>query len=82
LQQPVDSLEVQQVVDLISHDKSLAAQCLRMANSSLFGRRENVDTIRSAVLALGLQRIRDMALSCSILQLVPEQSGFDPTVFW
>ncbi len=82
LEQPLDALDVQQVVDLISQDKSLAAQCLRMANSSLFGRREEVENIRSAVVALGLQRIRDIALSCSILQLVPGNPGFDPTVFW
>src|SRR5947199_4310500 len=82
LGQPLDSLDVQQVVDLISQDKSLAAQCLRMANSSLFGRRESVESIRSAVLSLGLQRIRDIALSCSVLQLMPANPSFDPTVFW
>jgi HD-like signal output (HDOD) protein len=82
LEQPLDSLDVQQVVDMISQDKSLAAQCLRMANSSLFGRREGVENIRSAVVALGLQRIRDVALSCSILQLMPATAGVDPTVFW
>ena len=82
LEQPLEALDVQQVVDLISQDKSLAAQCLRIANSSLFGRRENVETIRSAVVALGLQRIRDIALSCSILQLVPANAGVDPTHFW
>ncbi len=38
LEQPLDQLEVQQVVDLISQDKSLAAQCLHLANSPLFGR--------------------------------------------
>ena len=82
LEQPLDALDVQQVVDMISQDKSLAAQCLRMANSSLFGRREDIDNLRSAVVALGLQRIRDIALSCSILQLMPGNAGVDPTVFW
>jgi HD-like signal output (HDOD) protein len=38
LEQPVDHLDVQQIVDLISQDKSLSAQCLHMANSPLFGR--------------------------------------------
>ena len=82
LEQPLDSLDVQQVVDMISQDKSLAAQCLRMANSSLFGRREDIENIRSAVVALGLQRIRDIALSCSVLQLMPGNAGVDPTIFW
>jgi len=83
LEQPLDSLEVQQVVDLISQDKSLAAQCLQLSNSPLYGRWQSVDNIRGAVVALGLQRMRDIAVSCSVLKLVPsEKTNLDPTVFW
>src|SRR5271155_6277068 len=83
LEQPLDTLEVQQVVDLISQDKSLTAQCLHMANSPLFGRWQTVDSVRSAVMALGLQRMRDIALSCSVLTLLPTGNGkVDPVVFW
>jgi len=82
LEQPLDTLEVQQVVDLISQDKSLAAQCLHLANSPLYGRWQNVDSIRSAVVALGLQRMRDIAVSCSVLRLVPGKGQLNPTVFW
>jgi len=83
LEQPLDQLEVQQVVDLISQDKSLAAQCLHMANSPLFGRWQTVDSIRNAVVALGLQRMRDIAVSCSVLTLLPkEKTILDPVVFW
>jgi HD-like signal output (HDOD) protein len=83
LEQPLDRVEVQEVVDLISQDKSLAAQCLHMANSPLFGRFQPADSIRSAVLALGMQRMRDIAISCSVLKLSPgNQSCLDPTVFW
>jgi len=83
LEQPLDTLEVQQVVDLISQDKSLAAQCLHMANSPLYGRWQNVDSIRSAVVALGLQRMRDIAVSCSVLKLIPKgKTKLDPMVFW
>jgi len=38
LQQPLEQLDVQRVTELIAQDKSLAAQCLQMANSPLFGR--------------------------------------------
>jgi len=83
LEQPLDALEVQQVVDLISQDKSLAAQCLHMANSPLYGRWQTVDSIRSAVVALGLQRMRDIAVSCSVLTLTPRgKTKLDPMVFW
>jgi HD-like signal output (HDOD) protein len=83
LDQPLDRLEVQNVVDLISQDKSLAAQCLHMANSPLFGRWQPVDSVRGAVVALGMRRMRDIAMSCSVLNIMPmKQSGIDPIVFW
>jgi len=83
LEQPLDQLDIQQVVDFISQDKSLTAQCLQMANSPLFGRWQTVESIRSAVVALGLQRMRDIALSCSVLTLLPSgPNRMDPVVFW
>jgi HD-like signal output (HDOD) protein len=83
LEQPIENLEVQEVVDLISRDKSLAAQCLQLANSPLFGLWRNVDSVRGAVVALGMQRMRDIAVSCSVLKLTPNgKTQLDPTVFW
>jgi HD-like signal output (HDOD) protein len=83
LEQPVDSLDVQQVVDLISQDKSLTAQCLHLANSPLFGHWKEVDNVRGAVITLGLQRMRDIAVSCSMLSLIPKgKTAVDPIVFW
>ncbi|MGO9126675.1 MAG: HDOD domain-containing protein [Terriglobales bacterium] len=83
LEQPLDSLDLPQVVDLISQDKVLAAQCLHMANSPLYGRWTPVDNIRNAVMALGMQRMRDIAVSCTVLSLVPRgRTSFDPAVFW
>lgn len=83
LEQPVDHLDVQQIVDLISQDKSLSAQCLHMANSPLFGRWQAIDNIRAAVVSLGLQRMRDIAVSCSVLTLLPHgKAEIDPVVFW
>lgn len=83
LQQPVDCLDVQHVVEMISQDKSLSAQCLHVANSPLFGRYQQVDTLRGAVMAIGLQRMRDIVLSCSVLKVTPSlRAGIDPRVFW
>src|SRR5437899_1966281 len=63
MEQPLERLEVQQVVDLISQDKSLTAQCLQLANSPLFGQWQKIDSVRAAVMALGMQRMRDVAMS-------------------
>lgn len=82
LQQPVDSMQVAEVVRLISRDKALTAQCLHLANSPLFGRWQPVDTVHGAVVALGLRRMREIATSCCLLNLTPRASKLDPVVFW
>jgi HD-like signal output (HDOD) protein len=82
LQQPMEQLDVQRVTDMIGQDKSLAAQCLQMANSPLFGRWQKVESLRGAIVGLGCQRVRDIAMSCSVLNLFPRDSGIDPVAFW
>jgi HD-like signal output (HDOD) protein len=83
LQQPIEELDVQTVTDMISQDKSLAAQCLQMANSPLFGRYQKIESLRGAVVGLGFQRVSDIAMSCGVLSTLPSDcAGVDPIVFW
>jgi HD-like signal output (HDOD) protein len=85
LQQPVEQLDVQKVTDMIAQDKSLAAQCLQMANSPLFGRWQRIDSLRGAIVGLGFHKVSDIAMSCGVLNMMPKDSsgsGIDPVVFW
>ena len=83
LQKPVEQLDVQRVTDMIAQDKSLAAQCLQMANSPLFGRWQKVDSLRAAVVGLGFHRLSDIAMSCGVLNMLPKDcGGIDPVAFW
>ena len=83
LELPAEQLDVQKVTDMIAQDKSLAAQCLQMANSPLFGRWQKVDSLRAAIVGLGIQRVRDIAMSCGVLNIIPgDTQGIDPVVFW
>ena len=83
MQQPIDQLDVQHVTDMISKDKSLATQCLQMANSPLFGRWQKIDSLRGAVVGLGFHRVSDIAMACGVLNLMPkETAGMDPVAFW
>lgn len=76
-------MDIEKIVELISYDKSLAAQCLRVANSAMFSRRAGVESIRQAVLALGVQRVRDIVYSCSLPQLFAgAQHGMAQSTFW
>jgi HD-like signal output (HDOD) protein len=79
---PPEQVDVEQVVKLVSYDSSIAAQCLRTANSPLFGRR-NVETIRSAILTLGLKRVQSILLGCCLNRIVPANKwAFGATSFW
>ena len=83
LEQPVEQLDVQKVTDFLAQDKSLAAQCLHMANSPLFGRWQKVESLREAVVSLGLRHVSDIAMSCGVLNLLPaDRTTLDPVVFW
>lgn len=82
LKLPVEQVDVEQVVQLVSYDSSIAAQCLRMANSPLFGRRKT-ETVRSAILTLGLQRVQSILLGCCLNRIVPaDKWAFNATTFW
>jgi HD-like signal output (HDOD) protein len=83
LQQPIEQLDVQKVTDMLAQDKSLAAQCLQMANSPLFGRWQKVESLRAAVVSLGFHHVSDIAMSCGVLNMLPtDTSSIDPVVFW
>src|SRR5258708_2416858 len=83
LEQPLDTLDIHQIVNMVSQDKSLAARCLQMANSPLFGCAHQIESIQAAVVALGLMRIQEIAVSCSLLKLLPGlHFSLNPSAFW
>jgi len=82
LRLPPEQVDLEKVVEMVAYDSTLAAQCLRMANSPLFGRR-NTETVRSAVLALGLKRVEAILLGCCLNRIVPaDKWALDALTFW
>jgi len=83
LELPPDQIEVEKVAELVSADESIAAQCLRLANSALFLGHVAIETVRGAVVALGARRLRDILWSAFLIRLTPKNSWpFDPAAFW
>lgn len=82
LGQDAERVDLLRVADLISRDEALAAQCLRMANSPLFGRGTSTVSMRGAVRTLGISHIRDIAVSSSMMRIGSVQGMLDPIVFW
>jgi putative nucleotidyltransferase with HDIG domain len=70
---------------LISVDGGLTAKILRLANSSFYGRQRRITTLTDAVLVLGFNTVRNLALSASMLDsLAPRGAAqvFDWRAYW
>lgn len=80
--QSPEKVDLNRVAELVARDKSITAQCLRLANSPLFGRGTRTDSVRGAVRTLGIANIRDIAFSTMMMQISGAQRGMDPVVFW
>jgi len=82
LRVPCDEVSMERVVEMVSRDAAIAAQCLRMANSPLFGHR-SIETIRAAVMALGISKVRSLLLGLCMHRTIPEDKWvLDPNGFW
>lgn len=78
-------VSLDEVVRVISIDQSLTARILRLVNSAYYGLQRQVSTIRHALIILGLDEIRQIVLSTTVIRLFgPQKShgGFDLLKFW
>ncbi|MFQ5699657.1 MAG: HDOD domain-containing protein [Myxococcota bacterium] len=70
---------------IIRPDPALTANLLRMANSSFFGMRQEVTSVRRAISLLGTERIFEIAMGVGFQSVVPERiAGYeiDSAQFW
>jgi putative nucleotidyltransferase with HDIG domain len=78
-----EEVRMDEVVRLVSYDNTIAAQCLRVASSPLFGLPQAPHSIKAAVMSLGLRRVQTILLTCCLGKAFPtEKRGLDPVVFW
>lgn len=80
---PPEQLKLDEVVKLVSYDNIIAAQCLRVAGSPLFGLAKPPESIKGAVITLGLRRVETILLTCCLGNAFPAKGwALDPIVFW
>ena len=79
---PVDEIATDKVVELVSRDGGIAASCLRVANSPLFGSR-TVETVRGAVMTLGIDRVRSILFGLCMNGTIPADKWvLNQNAFW
>jgi putative nucleotidyltransferase with HDIG domain len=83
LQNSPEKVDMNEVVRLVSCDKAIAAQCLRMASSALFGLARPPESVRGAIVSLGLKRVETILLATCMGQVLPLKKWvLDPVDFW
>ncbi len=75
---------VQQVSQLVKVDPALSGRILRFANSAAFGARRPIADIQTAVMMMGMQTVRNFALSLSLIGSNSKGhcSEFDYEAYW
>jgi putative nucleotidyltransferase with HDIG domain len=73
------------MAEVISRDQALTANILKIANSAYFGLSQKVTTIPRAIVVLGFDAIKSIALSASVIEVFRQNSHknhFDRSKFW
>jgi len=68
--------KMEEVIEMISEDQSLASQVLRVANSSYYAGLSSIATIKDAIVRLGAQEVANMAMMASQFELYRSEDEY------
>ncbi|AKJ27535.1 HDOD domain-containing protein [Caldimonas brevitalea] len=77
-----ENVSVGHLSALIAKDATLSAKVLRLANSARFRPANDVATLADASTVLGLDTLRDLAMSACVAGAFPQAQGLDRARFW
>lgn len=76
-------VELEELADMILTDQVMASRVIKIVNSPLFRPMHEIKSIKRALIYLGFRHIREIALTCSIIDAFTEKQGaFDIKTFW
>jgi len=68
--------------ELITFDQALAQRVLRLANSAAFARSGQIKDIEQAIMFLGFDRIRSIAIGMTVMNVMPTKGSFAVENLW
>lgn len=79
-----DNSSAGDLTKIMENDPAMSARVLKLANSAFYGLRFKVDNLKRAIVVLGFETVRMLALSTTILDLfsAKKQLALDPEDFW
>jgi len=76
----------QDIKNIIMRDQSISAKILKVANSALYGQTKEVSDISNAIILLGFDTVKSIALSISVFSIFPKTeynyTRFNRELFW
>ncbi|MGJ7916986.1 HDOD domain-containing protein [Massilia sp. LXY-6] len=77
-------VDVTTLAEKMSRDQALAAKTLRLANSSFYGLAAKVKTVKQAIVVLGFDSARALAVASSVIETFGNSNcqQIDVAVFW
>ncbi len=80
-----ENVNIGEIAELISNDPALSTKILKTVNSSFYGLPKQVSTISHALVILGLQAVKTLALGFSLLSNLQSKTtgdSFDYMLYW
>lgn len=79
-----DEVDVDKIAETISLDPALSTKLLKTVNSSFYGLPKTVGSVHQAVVVLGLNSVKTLALGFSLVSNLTQAggNGFDHMRFW
>ncbi len=77
-----ENLDLSEIANLVGHDPALAAKTLKTVNSPAFALRQEVRTLSHAVALLGVNAVRTLILSFSLMRDVRRSQRSALTTYW
>lgn len=79
-----DKATIRDIASVIQTDPALSGKILKTVNSSFYGLPKPCGTISQALVILGLNAVKTLALGFTLVSRLktPPGSGFDPYVYW
>jgi putative nucleotidyltransferase with HDIG domain len=64
-----ENVSAVQVASILSEDPAISAKVLKLTNSAFYGLTREVETVRQAVVIIGMEAVRNLVLSASVLDM-------------
>ncbi len=77
-----EAVDLPMVVSIVASYPALAARLLRLAQAPRYAAARPAATLDDAALCLGIDALRQLALSAAIVEVFPPVPGIDPVAFW